>query len=82
MSEAVRITNAPCQSTDPEIFFPDSSEFEKIRNAKNLCGQCNQKTDCLSFAMTQDIRYGIWGGLTETERKALKRKQYRSKTNG
>jgi len=75
------IENAPCQSTDPEIFFPDPMDTEKINNAKSVCASCNPTTKgkCLSFALSNSIRYGIWGGLTEAERESIKRKMNRSK---
>ena len=73
------IVDAPCQSVDPETFFPDPTDLLKIREAKSLCGQCNPKTknDCLTFAITNKIGYGIWGGLTTDERKNLKRREQR-----
>jgi WhiB family redox-sensing transcriptional regulator len=70
------ITGAPCQSTDPETFFPDATEFAKIAEAKSFCGQCNPDTKlkCLTFALTNNVVYGVFGGLTEDERKRIKRK--------
>jgi hypothetical protein len=78
------IDNAPCQTVDPETFFPDPTDTAGITKAKTLCGSCSQeiKTKCLSFALTNKIYYGIWGGLTELERKSLIRKQYRGGING
>jgi len=79
-----KIDNAPCQSTDPELFFPDPTDQEKIQNAKRICANCKTttKSECLSFALDNSIRYGIWGGLTEAERESIKRKQNRSNNNG
>jgi WhiB family redox-sensing transcriptional regulator len=73
--------NTPCQSTDPETFFPDPTELEKIATAKSFCAKCEgeTKTKCLSFAMKNRIRYGVWGGLTEIERYKLVRQQRRAK---
>ena len=75
------IDNAPCQSTDPEIFFPDPMDTEKIQVAKSVCANCDPTTkgECLSFALSNSIRYGIWGGLTEAERESIRRKANRSK---
>jgi hypothetical protein len=75
------IDDAPCQTVDPELFFPDPTDVVGIEKAKTLCGNCDQKikTKCLSFALSNKIRYGVWGGLTEIERQSLLRKQYRSK---
>jgi hypothetical protein len=78
------IDDAPCQTVDPEIFFPDPTDTAGITKAKTLCGNCNQevKTKCLSFALTNRVHYGVWGGLTSDERQTLLRKQYRSGING
>jgi hypothetical protein len=78
------IEKAPCQTVDPEIFFPDPTDRAGTIKAKTLCGNCKQdiKTKCLSFALTNRVHYGIWGGLTSEERKSLIRKQYRSGING
>lgn len=75
------IDDAPCQTVDPELFFPDPTDVVGIEKAKTLCGNCDQKikTKCLSFALSNKIRYGVWGGLTEIERQSLLRRQYRSK---
>ena len=82
MSRFQDISGAPCQSTDPEIFFPDSMDTKKIALAKSFCNKCKGQTECLSFAMSNKIQYGVWGGLTEAERYSLKRKQQRNKLNG
>ena len=76
------INDAPCQSTDPETFFVDPTEFEKIKLAKSFCAKCEPvtKDKCLSYAITNKIRYGIWGGLTEAERYAIQRRQSRSRS--
>jgi hypothetical protein len=73
------ITSAPCQSTDPEIFFPDPTDHETIKVAKEFCASCKTevKNMCLSFALENKIRYGVWGGLTEHERMNLRRQQMR-----
>ena len=68
------IKNAPCQSNgDPEVFFADPTDHEKIREAKSLCRQCDSVDRCLSFAIKTNSQ-GIWGGLTDNERKAYKRR--------
>ena len=72
------ITNAPCQQgVDPELFFPDPTEYEKIREAKLICGQCDAvtKNKCLTFATENGVQYGIFGGLTDHERQLLRRRE-------
>jgi WhiB family redox-sensing transcriptional regulator len=74
----------PCQQNDPEIWFPSGEtlpeDIEKISLAKSLCSQCHDSTRCLSFAVTNRIRYGIWGGTTEDERHKLIRRAERIKS--
>ena len=76
-----KIDKAPCQSTDPETFFTDPTETEKISLAKSFCARCQpvNKNSCLSFALTNKVKYGIWGGLTPDERQKLIRQKNRSK---
>lgn len=75
------ITDAPCQSADPEIFFPDPTDRKRIIEAKSLCNKCQplNKDRCLSFAINNRVNYGVWGGLTEEERDVIVRKKARSK---
>jgi WhiB family redox-sensing transcriptional regulator len=78
------IDKTPCQKNDPEIWFPSGENLpedtEKIKLAKSLCAQCHESTKCLSFAVTNRVRHGIWGGTTESERWSLIRRAERSKT--
>lgn len=73
----------PCQKNDPEIWFPDGEtmpkDLDKIKIAKSLCSECHESTKCLSFAVTNKIRYGIWGGTTESERQRLIRRAERNR---
>ncbi|SLH38627.1 WhiB family transcriptional regulator [Mycobacteroides abscessus] len=62
---------ALCAQTDPEAFFPDKGG--STREAKRICQGCEVKDECLEHAMANDERFGIWGGLSERERRRLKR---------
>ena len=62
---------ALCAQTDPEAFFPEKGG--STREAKKICAQCDVKAQCLEFALNIDARFGIWGGLSERERRRLKR---------
>jgi WhiB family transcriptional regulator, redox-sensing transcriptional regulator len=64
--------DALCSQTDPEAFFPEKGG--STRDAKRICGQCNVKAECLEYALKNDERFGIWGGLSERERRRLKRR--------
>ncbi|MCW2600319.1 MAG: sporulation protein [Frankiales bacterium] len=63
---------ALCAETDPEAFFPEKGG--STREAKRICVGCEVKQECLEYALLQDERFGIWGGLSERERRRLKRK--------
>jgi WhiB family transcriptional regulator, redox-sensing transcriptional regulator len=74
------IRNAPCQKgVDPELFFPDPTEYEKIQEAKSVCNKCDAvtKNKCLTFALENGVQYGIFGGLTDHERALLRRRENR-----
>ena len=63
----------PCQTSDPEVWYSDiTTGVHEYRMAKKLCGVCPVRTECLTYAMKANERFGIWGGLTSTERQALR----------
>ena len=65
-------TDALCAQTDPEAFFPEKGG--STRDAKKVCGVCNVKAQCLEYALANDERFGIWGGLSERERRRLRKR--------
>ncbi len=62
---------ALCAETDPEAFFPEKGG--STREAKKICTGCDVRTECLEYALGNDERFGIWGGLSERERRRLRR---------
>lgn len=62
---------ALCAQTDPEAFFPEKGG--STREAKRICQACAVRDDCLEYALEHDERFGIWGGLSDRERRRLKR---------
>ena len=63
---------ALCAQTDPEAFFPEKGG--STREAKRVCTSCEVRSQCLEYALANDERFGIWGGLSERERRKLKRR--------
>nr|WP_307845694.1 WhiB family transcriptional regulator [Saccharomonospora sp. NB11] len=63
---------ALCAQTDPEAFFPEKGG--STREAKRICQVCEVRNDCLEYALAHDERFGIWGGLSERERRKLKKR--------
>ncbi|WP_328427827.1 WhiB family transcriptional regulator [Streptomyces sp. NBC_00443] len=70
---------APCRRAPREIFFPeDFAGAEAVlvaEEAKGYCRQCPALDDCLAEAMQRPERFGVWGGTTAPERRALARRQ-------
>ncbi len=62
---------ALCAQTDPEAFFPEKGG--STREAKRVCTTCEVRVECLEYALEHDERFGIWGGLSERERRRLKK---------
>jgi WhiB family redox-sensing transcriptional regulator len=62
--------DALCAETDPEAFFPEKGG--STREAKRVCVGCDVRAECLEFALKSDERFGIWGGLSERERRRLR----------
>jgi WhiB family redox-sensing transcriptional regulator len=75
--------DAACGGEETDLFFPVGSgpdALEQTDEAKAVCARCPVSTDCLSFALDTDQSDGVWGGLSEDERRAVKRKQARAAT--
>ncbi len=67
-----------CRGLDPEIFYPDEEDEEAAAPAKEICGECPVRETCLEHAITRREKIGVWGGLTERERRRLIRQRRRA----
>lgn len=66
-------SKAICPQTDPESYFPEKG---LVTNAlKKICVGCEIRENCLQYALDNDVRFGVWGGLSEAERKRLKKQK-------
>lgn len=65
--------DASCRDVDPGIFFPERGQ--STREAKRVCAGCPVRIECLTFALTNNERFGVWGGLSDTERRKVRRKE-------
>ncbi len=64
-------SKANCMGVDPELFFPERGA--STREAKEVCRGCVVKGDCLEYALANGEKFGIWGGLSERERRKVRR---------
>jgi WhiB family redox-sensing transcriptional regulator len=62
---------ANCMGVDPELFFPERGS--STREAKEVCRGCVVRGDCLEFAIVNSEKFGIWGGMSERERRRVRR---------
>ena len=65
------VTNDRARAANPEAFFPEKGG--STREAKGVCASCEVRAECLEYALMNDERFGIWGGLSERERRRLRR---------
>ena len=68
---------AACRTADPDLFFPISDSgpaLEQAVEAKAICATCRVRRECLAFALRTEQVHGIWGGTTEHERIAVRRR--------
>lgn len=75
------VYRARCRNEDPELFFPVGTNppaLIQTRIAKEVCSGCEVRTECLEWAMATGQDAGVWGGLSEDERRALRRTRRRS----
>ncbi|KMY22556.1 WhiB family transcriptional regulator, redox-sensing transcriptional regulator [Actinobaculum suis] len=71
---------AACLKEDPELFFPvgsSASALAQAERAKAVCSRCTVREQCLDYALASCQDSGVWGGATEDERKALRRRRSR-----
>lgn len=65
--------DALCAQTDPEVFHPEPGH--SVRAAKRVCMACEVRTECLDYALGAGEHGGVWGGLSDRERRALQRQR-------
>jgi WhiB family transcriptional regulator, redox-sensing transcriptional regulator len=77
-------TRAACASADPELFFPISYSgpaLRQVARAKAICARCPIQQECLSYALDAGSIQGVWGGMTEEERRRLARRKRRAQAH-
>ncbi|MDF3293674.1 MULTISPECIES: WhiB family transcriptional regulator [Streptomyces] len=74
---------AACRDEDPELFFPIGTAgpaLLQIKGAKTVCERCPVADVCLEWALEHGEESGVWGGLSEDERRVLRRRSARKRT--
>lgn len=72
------MAHAACHGTDPNVFYPDDGQRFAAEIAKAICALCPVRLPCLDHALDHggsEGRYGVWGGMTETERRKEARRR-------
>jgi WhiB family transcriptional regulator, redox-sensing transcriptional regulator len=72
MLPAAVVARAACRNTDPDELFVQGAAQNR---AKVICQACPVRTECLADALDSRIEFGVWGGMTERERRALLRRR-------
>jgi len=73
---------AACVSHEPELFFPIGTAGPAqthLAEAQQVCRGCEVQTDCLQWALSNGVDYGVWGGLSEDQRRSLRRRTARNR---
>jgi WhiB family transcriptional regulator, redox-sensing transcriptional regulator len=71
---------ANCMGVDPDLFFPERGA--STREAKEVCRGCVVREDCLEYALSNSEKFGIWGGLSERERRKIRRRRALERRSG
>ena len=64
---------ANCKGADADLFFPERGA--STRKAKTICSACQVRVECLEFALLESEKFGIWGGLSERERRRIRKQR-------
>ena len=74
-----------CLDEDPELFFPIGNTgpaLVQVAEAKAICRRCDVLQECLDWAVSSGQDAGVWGGMSEDERRAFKRRATRAARTG
>ena len=66
--------DAACSGADDEFFFPVAEEGPMVERAKSICAACPVLEECLQYALATNQTEGVWGGMTGSERRRLRRR--------
>lgn len=67
---------ANCRGVDPDLFFPERGA--STQEAKEVCKGCVVRDECLEYALANGEKFGVWGGMSERERRRIRRERRRA----
>ena len=62
-----------CRGADADLFFPERGA--STRRAKQICSECAVRVECLEYAICTGEKFGIWGGMSERERRRIRKER-------
>jgi WhiB family transcriptional regulator, redox-sensing transcriptional regulator len=71
---------ANCLGVDPDLFFPERGA--STREAKEVCKGCVVSDACLEYSLVHGEKFGVWGGLSERERRRIRRARSAARATG
>ncbi len=67
---------ANCLGVDPDLFFPDRGGMATVNEAKAVCAGCTVRGQCLEYALAHSEKHGVWGGMSERERRRIRQRRH------
>jgi WhiB family redox-sensing transcriptional regulator len=67
------MSQANCLGVEPDLFFPERGE--SVKEAKTVCSDCGVRRRCLEYALVNGEKFGIWGGMSERERRKIRKQR-------
>jgi hypothetical protein len=66
------MVDARCRGINPDLFHPEQGDNAGFASAKAICAACGVREECLAYALDNVEQHGVWGGLTESERRKIR----------
>lgn len=69
------LQQAACRGSDTALFFPSRGDNRRLQKAKSICAQCGVRQQCLQYSLDMGLHMGIYGGLSERQRRTIRRRK-------
>lgn len=67
------MAEANCRGMDPEMFYVERGDSAGLKAARAVCRACDVQAECLAYAVNNGEKFGVWGGLSEKQRRTIRR---------